>query len=96
MNALELTAINPQATQTVHLVKLCRRLEEALNTPELLAVADALGLDGRAFGLEKPALRLPAIIAFVDYCQKAQRLEALLAVCYRLRPGMVVDLGGES
>ena len=82
----------PHAGRALNLAALCLRLAEALSLYELLALAAELGFDGRVFGLDNPALRSEAIVAFVDRCDKEQRLPTLFHACERLRPGLADNL----
>lgn len=82
----------PQQGRPYHLVRLCLRLAWDLSTYELRAVCRWLQVEPDEFGLAEHPPEMEEIISLVNYFDKQGRMEAFLAACDSLRPGIGEDL----
>lgn len=82
----------PQPCQPLHLVRLCLRLAWDLSTYELRSVCRWLRVDPDRFNLVDHPPAIEDIISLVNYFDKQERMDAFLAACESLRPGIADGL----
>ena len=82
----------PRVGRALNLALLCARLNKTFTQYELLALCVELHVLPMRFGLDKPYLKLEGLIALIDTFDKSARIQELLFVCHKIRPGIADEL----